>query len=336
MTSKNITSGEENVIPNLINSVYPSFALLAGMQLDLFTPLNDGPMSAEQLSNAIGVGPAKLKPLLYALVVAGVLNMEGEDFVNTEEANHCLVQGKTSCMVETHKLLSGIWDATLKTAESIRQGVPQAKYDYYTMSKDELERFLRGEHPYALSYGRELVKRLNLSSYQTLLDVGGGSGGLAIAVIEACPHIQATVVDLPTVTPVTEIFIDEAGANDKIQVEAVDVTRQALTGSYDVAVLSALLQALSPEEARRTIKNVSQVVKPGGAIYIRGAGIIDNSRISPPDLVGFNLVFINVYDEGQAYTENEHKVWLEEAGFGEIKRMILSDESSIITARKMR
>lgn len=111
--------------------------------------------------------------------------------------------------------------------------------------------------------------------------------------------------------------------------------RDSLTGSYDVAVLSALIQVLSVDEARHTLKNVSQVVNPDGAIYITGAGIIDNSRTSPPDLVGFNLVFINIYDEGQAYTEQEHKAWLEEAGFDDFERIILPDEGSIITARKM-
>jgi hypothetical protein len=77
-------------------------------------------------------------------------------------------------------------------------------------------------------------------------------------------------------------------------------------------------------------------VNPDGAIYITGSGIIDNSRTSPPDLVGFNLVFINVYDEGRAYTEQEHKDWLEEAGFGDFERIIQPDGSSIITARKMK
>jgi hypothetical protein len=28
-------------------------------------------------------------------------------------------------------------------------------------------------------------------------------------------------------------------------------------------------------------------------------------------------VYINVYDNGRAYTEQEHKGWLEDAGFGE-------------------
>jgi len=99
--------------------------------------------------------------------------------------------------------------------------------------------------------------------------------------------------------------------------------------------MSAFIQVLSPEEARCAINNVSKVMNPGGEIYIRGYGIIDNSRTSPKKLVGFNLVYINVYDEGQAYTEQEHKDWLEEAGFGKFKRDILADGSSIIKARKI-
>ncbi len=336
MNSSTNSGPDENLIPRLTNAVYPAFALLAGMQLDLFTPLKDGPMSAEQIAGAIGVGAAKLKPLLYALAVAGLLKVEGELFANTEVANRFLVRGSPSCVVATHELLSDLWNAILKTAESIRTGLPQAKYDYSTMSKDELEQFFRGEHPYAVAYGRKLVARYDFSSYRTLLDVGGGSGGLAIAVTEAYPHIQATVVDLPTVTPITQQFIDEAGAGDRVQVIASDVVRDSLTGSYDVAVLSALIQVLSPDDACRVLKNVSTVMNPNGAIYITGSGIIDNSRTSPPDLVGFNLVFINVYDEGQAYTEQEYREWLEEAGFGDFERLSMPDESSIITARKMK
>ena len=126
------------------------------------------------------------------------------------------------------------------------------------------------------------------------------------------------------------------GVGDRVKVVAADAVRDPLSGSYDVAVMSAFLQVLSPDDARFAIKNVSKVMKSGGEIYIRGYGIIDNSRTSPRNLVGFNLVFINVYDEGQAYTEQEHKGWLEEAGFDSFKRHILEDGSSIITARKIK
>jgi SAM-dependent methyltransferase len=336
MTSATLQRPEVNPIEKIVASVYPPFAMLAGMKLDLFTPLKDGPMNAERLAETIGVGSAKLKPLLYTLVVAGLLNVEEELFSNTDTANRFLVKGSPSCVVDIHEQLSDLWSAALKTAESIRTGVPQASHDYASMSKDELQQFFRGQHPYAIEYGRDLMARYDFSSYRTLLDVGGGSGGLAITVTDAIPHIQATVVELSTVTPVTEHFINEAGAGDRIKVLAADVVHDPLPGSYDVAIMTAFLQVLSPDNARRVLKNISSVMNPGGEIYIRGAGIIDNSRISPPELVGFNIVFVNVYDEGQAYTEQEHKEWLEEANFEGFRRTILPDGGSIITARKMK
>ena len=52
--------------------------MLAGMQLDLFTPLKDGPMSTEQIADALGVRPDNLKGLLYALLAAELLVVEGD------------------------------------------------------------------------------------------------------------------------------------------------------------------------------------------------------------------------------------------------------------------
>jgi hypothetical protein len=42
--------------------------MLAGLQLDVFTPLQGGPLTTAQLAEAVGVGPARLRLLLYALV----------------------------------------------------------------------------------------------------------------------------------------------------------------------------------------------------------------------------------------------------------------------------
>jgi hypothetical protein len=219
MVSSTLEKAEENPIEKMAISIYPPFALLAGMQLDLFSPLKDEPMSAEQIAAKIGVASAKLKPLLYALVVAGFLSVDSEYFSNTDAANRYLVKSSPSCVGDIHELLSTMWSAALKTAESIRTGSPQAKLDYSEMSQDDLRQFFRGEHPYAVEWGY---------------------------------------------------------------------------------------------------------------------GIIDNSHISPQKLVGFNLVYINVYDEGQGYTEQEHKDWLEDADFGNFRRTILDDGSSIITARKIK
>jgi methyltransferase family protein len=78
-------------IERLAMAVYPSFAMLAGMELDVFTTLKDGPLTGLQVAATLGVDPIRLNPLLYALVTAGLLTIAGERFDNTSEASQFLV-----------------------------------------------------------------------------------------------------------------------------------------------------------------------------------------------------------------------------------------------------
>ena len=185
--------------------------MMAGMQLDVFTPLKDSPKTLEQVAEAIEVSPRKLRPLMHALVVAGLLNIDDGLFRNTSEADHFLVKGNPAYMGGMSSLLSFQWSAMLNSAESIKTGVPQSKIDFSVMSEEELEAILRGLQAGAMAAGRELAERHDFSSYRTLADIGGGSGGLAITISEAYPHIKATVIDLPNVTPVTLRIVEEEG-----------------------------------------------------------------------------------------------------------------------------
>ena len=78
-----------------------AFAMLAGMQLDVFTPLKGGSMTAEDVAKAIAASPARLRLLLYALVAAELLTEKDGRFSNTPESDQFLVKGSPSYMA-TH------------------------------------------------------------------------------------------------------------------------------------------------------------------------------------------------------------------------------------------
>ncbi len=324
---------EARVIDGIVSAVHPAFALCAACQLDVFTPLADSRKSADELAAVLGVDAAKLQVLLYALVAAELLTVEDGRFANTGEADHFLVKGRPSYIGSRNELWTEIWTAELKTAESIRTGRAQTKKDFATMATDERERIFRGLHSGAIAAGRELVRAYDFSTYRTLVDIGGGTGGLVIALAEALPSLRATVVDLPEVVPTTRRFIADARLAGRIPVVPVDIVREPLPGSFDAAVLRALIQVLSAEDARAALHNISRGLAPGGDLYIVGS-ILDDSRLTPLATAAFNLVFINIYDGGQAYTEGEHRAWLEEAGFGRIERSRLPGGFGVITARK--
>ena len=262
-----------------------------------------------------------------------MLTLGDDGFRNTTEANHFLVKGSPDYMGAMHGDLADRWLSISQTAGSIRTGVPQAKTDFTEGSEDELECVLRNIQPETMSAARELATKWDFSSCQTLTDIGGGSGGLSIVITEAYPNIKATVIDLPNVTAITQRIVDEAGASDRVEVKTADVVNGALTGSYDVAVLKSLIQVLSPGDAVKALKNAHDLIRPGGTIHIMGS-ILDNSGLSPLSAIAFNLLTTNIYDEGQAYTEQEYADWLAEAGFEGFERVSLPGGFDLVTARK--
>ena len=323
-----------DTINRLVNSVYPGFALLAGMQLDVFTPLSGGPKDAATLAGEMGVRPELLDTVLYALASAGLLAVEAGRFSNRPEAERFLVSASKDYIGSNHEVYSDLWSAALRTADTVRSGTPQAKHDFAAMSPDALRSFFRGLDAAARASARKLRRDFDFSGYRHLLDAGGGSGGIAVGMCGTFPELRATVADLPSVTPITSEFIEEAGLADRIATLACNVVEEAPVppaGPCDAAVLRAFVQVLSMEDAGRALANVGRALAPGGRIYIMGR-MLDDSRLEPAESVAFNFVFINIYDDGRAYTEAEHREWLAAAGFRDVERHRIGEGNSIMTA----
>jgi len=322
---------QPDIFYQIRNGTRGAVAMLAGMKLDLFTPLNENPMKPEQLALKLGVDPGKLAPLLYALVLAGLLTEKDGTFSNTPESDEYLVKGKTGYMGNVHKIWYSNLMATLKTPETIRSGIPQAKYDWKNMTEDELWVLYEGMAAPDAIFANKLSSSFDFSQCRRLLDAGGGSGTLSIAMTKIHPQLTATVIDFPSVTPITKKFVKDLKASEKVEVVSGDLTCDPIQGMYDVAFLGSVIQTISAEEARQVIINVGNAINPDGELYIFGSGMLKNSRLSPKAAVEFNLVFINTYDNGQSYTESEYTGWFEEAGFTDFD--FRYDEFTII-ARK--
>ncbi len=323
--------------PDTINThianVYPALALLAGMQLEVFTPLATGPMQPAALAAALGVNDTKLTPLLYALVTTGLLTVHDGVFANTPEANEFLVKGKPRYLGGSASAYADLWSATLHTAESVRTGVPQVKHDFSRMTHAELTAFIRGIDAGATATARRLHKDYDLAAHRRLLDAGGGAGGLAMALCRLCPALQATVAELPNVARITRECIAENRMEERVTVLETDLTEAPPTGTYDLIVMRSLLQVLSADAALTVVKNAVRRLAPGGRVFMIGR-MLDDSRLSPLDAVAVNVMFVNVYDHGQAYTEAEYRGWFAAAELKNVQRQNLAGGYSILTGER--
>ncbi len=333
---KSITPDPE-IINRLAKSVYPSFTFLTSMQLNVFSVLEDSAKTPQEVAEVLNVEKKHIERLLYALVSIGLLKIEKNQFANSIEASCYLVPGKPSYMGNNTwinpYLNYYIWGSAVKTAETIHTGTPLEKFDYAGASEEQLEELFRSTRPIAYKAGEELAIKYDFSQYQSFVDVGGASGGLAVAVSDIYPHLRITVVDLPSVSPVAKHLIETEGANDRVHVMKVNIVKNPLPESYDIAVLRALIQVLSPEHARHAIINLATSINSKGRIFILGH-FMDNSKTSPLEEVIWFLNNLNWDDEAGFYTEDNHISWLKEAGFVDIKREILPNGDGVIHAIK--
>lgn len=308
---------QPSTIMENIYALHHPLAMLAGVQLDVFSPLRDGPLEAAALAGILGVAEERLSPLLYSLVSAGLLQVENGRFANTPEAGKFLVRGQREYMGGVCDFYNAMMQSIQRTAASIRTGIPQRKVDWHALPEEKLMKFFRTQYHDSVLGGNEIADKLDFSGYQSLLDAGGGTGGTSISICRRYPNIKATVADLPKVADVAKVFIAEAGLAERISVAVANLCDKPPEGTYDVVILRNLLQTLSREQAEMTVKCVSQCLEPGGRIFIIGS-ILDNSRLLPLPSLMYDLLFMNIYSDGKSYTENEYREMLVNAGFTDI------------------
>ena len=320
------TSPSPRKITGLLDGVYPAFAMLAGLQLDLFTPLSQRPFTTHQLAHHLQVDEVRLARLLLALTQTGLLTWDGACFAATAETAVYLNRHHPRYLVGLADLFGYVWqEVAPHTAATIQHGRPQAQHDFTEMTPDAIESFLTILHPDALATGHALADQYDFSRYRTLLDVGGGSGGLALALAERFPQLQTAVLDLPCVVAISQHFIQDV----PVQLIPADFLNDAVPGRYDALVMKAFTQTLGETAVAIALQKAFILLEPGGDLYIQAA-IMDDDRITPDWTVQFDLVLLNMYENGRAYTESEYRHWLTAAGFVTIER----PDPSLIIAHK--
>jgi SAM-dependent methyltransferase len=329
------TAGGPDTIARLQAGIAPAFAMLAGMQLDVFSQLANGPRSADELAGSLGVAAEQLSRLLYALVASALLEKRPDGFVNTPETSAFLVKGQPGYLGGVHELLSQLWHADLLTAQSIRSGGPAALHDFTAMSDAEMASMLRGMHAGAVAAGRDLARRFDLGLCHSIVDIGGGAGGLIAALCDAYLQLRGTLFELPRTAALGASILRETQGGERVSIEVGDILLERPRGLHDAAVLRALIQVLAPGDARRAIANAAAAVRPGGTIFILGGGILDDDRLGPRAAVFWNVTFMNLYRSGASYTEAEHAEWLSAAGCGKLERIAVPTGGGIIRATKL-
>ncbi len=332
MSTANWTAAE---LLKLSGSYWSACALHAGVKLDLFTSLSQQNLTAAELASRLDLSRRGLKMLLDALTALELLTKKGDCYAATTFAGQFLdrsAPGYLGHIILHHHHLMESWS---HLDEAVASGVPVRKSVSHDAEEAERKCFLLGMFDLAMLIAPRVVEELDLSGRRRLLDLGGGPGTYAIHFCRQYPQLRAVIFDLPTTRPIAEQTLDRFGMVGRIQFEAGDFQSDPLPGSFDVAWLSHVLHGEGMQGCTNLLEKAVAALEPGGLLLVQEF-ILEADRAAPLFPALFSLNMLLVTPRGQAYSETELRVLLQNAGLEQIERMPveLPNGAGILAGRK--
>jgi len=228
---------------------------------------------------------------------------------------------------------NNLWDTWSNLTNSVIKGSSIISNQNKTEKDDWVESFIGAMHYRGVNQGKIIAMMIDLTNVKRLLDVGGGSAAFSMEFVKRNPAINAVVLDLPYVIPLTKKYVSEAGLNNKFNFLEGDYLTRDFEGSYDLILLSAIIHINNFEQNKMLIKKCADALNKNGMIII-GDFVMNDDRTKPYHGTLFSLNMLVGTANGDTYTEKEIREWFDSAGLSKIERKNTSFGSDLMIAFK--
>jgi predicted O-methyltransferase YrrM len=248
--------------------------LLTGIELHVFNHL-EKPTSADDVAQMLDTHPENTRAFLDGLAAIDLVQKRQGCYLNAPIAQTFLVDGNPTYVGQMLSFMAGA-DALLEQlTHLVKEGPPpspstppvsEERFSAAAVMMANTER--AGDAQQAV----QLVSQLpEFSSFQRMLDLGGGPGITGMALVDAHPRMQGVIFDLPPVVSVAETFIHQYGMDDRVTVLGGDFNQDPLGDGYDLVFTANALQFAHDLDA--VVTKVHDALNPRGVfVSIFGFG----------------------------------------------------------------
>ncbi len=177
----------------------------------------------------------------------------------------------------------------------------------------------------------EIREELDVRSH--VLDIGGGSGVYACALVAANEHLQATVLEKEPVDEIARSYIEKRGFGDRVRVEVADIFEDAFPENCDAHLFSNVLHDWDVSDVRKLLSRSSASLDPGGLLVVHEA-FLNEEKTGPLPVAEYSALLMAV-TQGKCYSTAEMRTFLEEAGFEWIRHRDTAIDRGCIIGRKL-
>jgi len=327
-----VTSFSNSEIMILATGFQKSRIILTAVELDIFSIIRSGGKSIMEISEAVSGNPKATERLLEALCAIGLLVKKDNLYFNTDSSEKYLVKGMPEYLGGLNHQ-AHLWHSWTNLTSIVRQGQGTGILSSSLANADWSRAFIAAMQARGMARAKIIATMLNLNHAKLMLDLGGGSGVFAAAILEKNENMHAVVFDLPEIVPITQEYFAQFRSGSRMKTIADDYHRDDIGQDYDLIFMSAVIHSNSFEENAKLIAKCARSLNKNGQLIIVDY-VMDESRIEPATGAMFAINMLVGTDGGDTFTENEIKEWFHSAGLLHRYTQRLEDGNSIVTAYK--
>ncbi len=289
----------------------------AAAELGVADLLAGGARPVAELAAECGADPVALDRLLSDLAHFGLFRYRGADGYALTSVGELLRTDVPGSLRQT-AIMHGeeVARAFVAITHTLRTGRPAFDEVHGLPFYDYLN-----DHPVVANTMAEAMGTVGpppvLANYRpleragTVVDIGGGDGGLLAAVLTAHPTLRGVLLELPGAIRAARARLADAGLLDRAELVAGSFFDDVPPGG-DVYVLARVLHNWADEHAVAILRRVRQVMTDQARLIVlerfrsEDGGSVTTAMV---DLLMLGLL------EGRQRTEDEYVALLDQAGF---------------------
>jgi SAM-dependent methyltransferase len=321
------------LIFNALNAYQLTAALKTAIELDIFTHIGAGAVTAPEIASRAQASEKGIRILCDYLVIHGFLGKRESTYSATPTSAVFLDKKSPAYMGSIAFFLAHpthVAHYTNLTA-SVRKGGTAENHGNMGPEDPIWVEFAKYMAPMSAMDSGELARIVDIPGHlMKVLDIAAGPGAWGIAIARLNPKAEVYAQDWKNVLELSTENAQRAGVHERYYTIPGSAFEVDLGADYDLILLPNFLHHFDHDTNVKLLRRVRAALKPGGRLAT--VEFVPNpDRISPLPAAAFSMMMLGSTECGDAYTFAEFDAMFRDAGFGESMAQPLGPQTLILT-----
>jgi len=325
------------VMLELLTGAWVAQAIQVAAELRIADVLAEHPLPLDELADRVGADPDALSRLMRALISRGIFSQRRDGRYDLTALANTLRSDAPFSMSAWARVVGSPqhrehWSLLVESVKSGKAILPQLR------GKDGFE-YLRDEPEHAKVFNDAMtaisgltemavVAGYNFSRYRTIVDVGGGQGGLLSTILAATPNARGVLYDLPEVVAGAPALLRQRGVEARVRVEGGSFFDSIPSGG-DAYVLKNIIHDWPDGQAVAILRNVRVAAGADATVLLVEMVLPEHDRDFAGKWADLEML---VESNGRERAAAEYRDLLGQAGFRMTRVVQTASPLSVVEA----